>query len=168
MSVSLVATFGNVHVEMAGWREALRVAGARVFSTDIIDRGCCDQVFDFLSPRQPRLARFGGIITNPPFGDRGRLAVSFIEAGLRRIADGGFLALLLPADFDSAKTRTALFRECPHFIGKIVLTQRIVWFERGDGVREAPKENHHWFLWSRAVLRDPPPPVILYAPPSRN
>ena len=34
----------------------------------------------------------------------------FIKAGLRRIAGGGFMALLLPADFDSAKTRSAAVR----------------------------------------------------------
>src|SRR5262249_35684246 len=73
-------------------------------------------------------------------------------------------ALLLPYDFDSAKTRARYFGDCPHFVAKIALTKRIVWFERNDGIREAPKENSAWFLWQRSPLRLRHPPVILYAP----
>jgi hypothetical protein len=29
-------------------------------------------------------------------------------------------------------------RDCPEFVGKIVLRERIVWFQRRDGIREAP------------------------------
>jgi len=71
---------------------------------------------------------------------------------------------LLPCDFDSAKTRVRYFGDCPEFVGKIVLRERIVWFQRSDGVREAPKENSAWFLWERSPLRIRRQPVILYAP----
>ena len=54
--------------------------------------------------------------------------MAFIEAGLRQLPIGAILALLLPCDFDSGKTRARYFRDCPHFVGKIVLTQRVVWF----------------------------------------
>jgi hypothetical protein len=57
-----------------------------------------------------------------------------------------------------------LFRHCNYFVGKVVLTKRIVWFKRPDGKREQPKENAAWFLWARPVLRTRQPPVILYAP----
>jgi hypothetical protein len=146
--------------------EALRLAGcASVYTSDIVDRGNGqDEVLDFLSAQIPKLAHFDLFATNPPFGQGGRLATAFIEAGLRRLPIGGTLALLLPCDFDSAKTRAHYFRDCPHFIGKIVLTQRVVWFERNDGVREAPKENSAWFLWVHSPLRVRRPPVILYAP----
>src|SRR5262249_18015377 len=72
-------------------------------------------------------------------------------------------ALLLPCDFDSAKTRARYFAGCPHFVAKIVLTKRIVWFERDDGVRVCPKENHAWFVWQKSPLRVRHAPVILYA-----
>jgi hypothetical protein len=146
--------------------EALKVAGATVYSTDIADRGFSDfnGTFDFLSDRNPVMPRFDLIVTNPPFGQGGKLAVGFIEAGLQRIADHGTLALLLPVDFDSAKTRAHLFADCPHFLGKIILRRRIVWFERTDGKHEAPKENHAWFTWSRPLLKTRQPPLIMYAP----
>jgi hypothetical protein len=75
------------------------------------------------------------------------------------------LARLLPCDFDSAKTRARYFGDCPEFVGKIVLRERIVWFPRSDGIREAPKENSAWFLWERSPLRSRRLlPVNLYAP----
>jgi hypothetical protein len=147
--------------------EALRQQGcARVYTSDIEDRGNRqDEVLDFLSGRMPKLPSFDALCTNPPYGQGGRLAVAFIEAGLAWTEKrGGLLALLLPCDFDSAKTRARFFRDCPHFLAKIVLTRRIVWFERNDGIREAPKENSAWFIWQRNLLRVHRSPMVLYAP----
>jgi hypothetical protein len=151
--------------------EALRRAGcAHVHATDIVDRGNGQHgVFDFLSAQQiPTLSRFDLICTNPPFGQGGRLATAFIESGLRRLPVGAMLALLLPCDFDSAKTRVRYFGDCPHFTGKVVLRKRVAWFERNDGIREAPKENSGWFIWERSALRVRRPPIILYAPDIRR
>jgi hypothetical protein len=147
--------------------KALQRAGcAQVFPSDIVDQsGVEQQVLDFLGDRLLKeLLPYDAIITNPPFGPGGRLAVAFIARGLMLLRPGGLLALLLPCDFDSAKTRAQYFGDCPHFIGKIVLRRRVVWFERADGVREAPKENTAWFLWRRNVLRFRQPPILLYAP----
>src|SRR5262245_2471067 len=118
--------------------EALRLQGcARVYTSDIVDRGTGqDEVLDFLSVQRPKFKRPDLICTNPPFGQGGRLATAFIEAGLHRLPVGAMLALLLPADFESAKTRRCYFGNCPHFVAKIVLTKRIIWFQRNDGIRE--------------------------------
>lgn len=164
------------HIELAGMRiwecacgdgrmaEALKIAGASVFASDIEARGYrLDAVIDFVAGQIPEAERFGGVITNPPFGKRGKLAERFIRAGLRRIADCPFMALLLPVDFDSAKTRMPLFAGSPHFAGKIILTRRIVWFTNPDPRHENPKENSAWFLWSRNVIRGRSP-IVLYAP----
>src|SRR6516162_6747065 len=120
-----------------------------------------DAVLDFTGGMNPKFS-FSGIATNPAYGLRGKVAERSIEAGLRYIANGGFLALLLGAYFDSAKTRVRFFRDCPLFAAKIVLTRRIVWFSNPDPDKERPKENHAWFIW-----QNPPPgsaPLILYAP----
>ena len=71
---------------------------------------------------------------------------------------------MLPVDFDSATKRPRYFRDCPEFVGKIVLTERVVWFENPDPKKESPKENTAWFLWERSPLRTRRPPIILYAP----
>jgi predicted RNA methylase len=149
--------------------EALKAAGATVHATDICPYDYpLDKVLDFTSGMH-RAKRFDGIITNPPYGQRNKLAEEFVEVGLRHIArDGGFLALLLPTDFDSAKTRSHLFRDCPYFAGKVVLTRRIKWFEPPPGERKkSPKENHTWYAWGRSVLRGRHP-AVLYAPVGRG
>jgi hypothetical protein len=149
--------------------EALWRAGAHaVFATDIEDRGYArlDGLLDFISPQNPEITFDDlGIVTNPPTGQRGRLGEAFIEAGLHRIDRRGLLALLLPVDFDSAVTRRHLFADCDAFAAKIVLTRRIVWYERHDGERENPKPNHAWFVWQ--LPRQTEYPIILYAPSPR-
>jgi hypothetical protein len=96
-----------------------------------------------------------GIVTNPPFGSGGRYAEVFIEHAL---ALAPFVAMLLRIDFDSGKTRTRLFGDCPFFAGKLILLDRIVWFPR-EG-KAGPSENHAWYLWDR---RHQGAPTIRYA-----
>src|SRR5262249_49162344 len=122
--------------------EALQQHCVRVYASDIVDYGRGqDEVLDFLSDQAPKLGWPPHLIcTNPGFGQGGRAAVAFIEAGLRRLPVGAMLALLLPCDFDSGKTRPRYFGDCPHFIGKIVLRRRVVWFKNPDPKKENPKE----------------------------
>jgi predicted RNA methylase len=145
--------------------EALRRAGAHaVYCTDVEDRGYArlDALLDFTTAR-PKISFLDPrIITNPPFGKRGKTAEAFIEAGLNHIGRRGLLALLLPVDFDSAASRRHLFADCDAFAVKIVLTRRIVWYERHDGERENPKPNRAWFVWR--LPRPTEYPIILYAP----
>jgi hypothetical protein len=150
------------HIDVAGhipWEfaagegpvaEGLKGAGAAaVRCTDIAYYGYpLDQKFDFLSADDPPFA-FDDMISNPPYGYRGGLITPFIEAGLRRLTPNGVLALLLPLDCDSAARRSAYFGSCPHFDLKIVINKRIIWFERTDGKRAQPKENHAWYVWRR-------------------
>jgi hypothetical protein len=163
------------HIELKGRRiwepacgdgrmaEALKAAGAHVYATDIIDYGYAgmDELFDFTSEQTPKFRNIDAIITNPPTGKGGRLAVKFIASGLWHTRKRGSLALLLPPDFDSGVTRQKFFADCPRFAGKVVLLDRPIWYRRTDGEREQPKENRVWDLWSHDLLRTTP--VILYA-----
>lgn len=100
-----------------------------------------------------------GIVTNPPYD----LAEEFCAHALKLTAPvKGFVAMLLRVDFDSAKTRAHLFRDCPAFAKKIVLTKRIAWFVEADGKPKAsPSYNHCWMLWNHDHVG---PPTIAYAP----
>jgi len=91
------------------------------------------------------------ICMNPPY----RQAEEFITHSLE-VAD--FVAALLRVDYDSAKTRRYLFGDCSRFAKKLILTRRIIWFERPGA---APSYNHAWFCWSSAHRG---PPTICYAP----
>ncbi len=100
---------------------------------------------------------------------RNKIAEQFIKRGLVHITNsgGGLLILLLPYDFDAAKSRHKLFADCPNFIAKIVLTRRVRWFEPPPGTKKkSPKENHCWCIWSgRPRSRAP---ALYYAPKSNG
>jgi hypothetical protein len=144
--------------------EALKACGAaRVFCSDIMERGGypLDRVLVFISDEAGFDVDY--IITNPAWGEGNKLAELFIEFGLRRLKRGT-LALLLPVDFDSAKTRYHLFAGEPRFMGKVSLLRRPVWFVE-PGKKPIPKDNMAWFLWSAIPVA---PPTIRYAPRPSN
>jgi hypothetical protein len=100
---------------------------------------------DFLKRTQPPDGDVEAIVTNPPYGAdrRGDLACAFIRHALS--LDVRIVAMLLRVDFDSGKTRVDLFRDNRLFAGRIVLLDRIKWFEGPS----APSDNHSWFIWDR-------------------
>ena len=120
-----------------------------------------DEGFDAIATNDNFLAQtslpgtdIDGICTNPPYGYGGRLACQFIAHAIELVP---VVAMLLRVDFDSGKTRTSMFRDCPAFDRKVVLLHRIVWFEREDA--PGPSENHAWFVWNRSHRG---PPTISY------
>lgn len=65
------------------------------------------------------------------------------------------IAMLLRVDFDSALGRQPLFRFNPFFAGKVVLLNRIKWFQGPS----SPSDNHALFLWDH---QHKGPPTIQY------
>lgn len=122
---------------------ALQKAGFSVVGQDIQDGA------DFLARDYSDV--FDAIVTNPPYNKAG----PFVEHALKLMKPKeGVVAMLLRTDFDHAKTRRHLFADNPAFKQKIVLTKRIVWFDRPGA---APSFNHAWFVWdwSKNWLTDP-------------
>ena len=129
-----------------------------VYSSDLVtnyNRGWPDT--DFL--QQSHLPVIGhsiktdAIVTNPPFN---RMAEKFIRHGIELLKPvNGWMAMLLPVDFDSGKTRKDMFGMCGGYAGKLVLTSRIIWFERDDGT-DNPSANHAWFMWDFSKKRQTP------------
>lgn len=123
--------------------DVLREAGAEVVTSDIAtyDRRH-DSTIDFLADRFAyKNPKHDAIITNPPFGKGNRDAVKFAELALKRC--NGLVALLLTAKFDFGKTRQHLFGDCPRFMAKIALLDRIQWFP-GE---TTGTEDHAWYVW---------------------
>ncbi len=134
---------------------------AKVMKSDIegdLDTGVIASDFLLFKP-WASLGDVGAIITNPPY----ETAQAFIERALHLMEPcQGLVAMLLRCDFDHAKSRMHLFRDCPAFAKKLVLMKRIVWFEAEPGKpKAAPSFNHAWYLWS---WRHDGPPVIAYGP----
>lgn len=137
--------------------DVLRRNGLDVITSDVAvyDREH-DFAFDFLDERAPSAAVCDAIVTNPPYGPGNRLAAKFARLALERC--DGWVALLLTAKFDFAKTRMDLFRDNPRFGGKVQLVDRIQWFE-GECTGT---EDHSWYIWAptgKAIF----PPSISYA-----
>jgi len=124
---------------------ALLAAGFDVIGTDLTHG-------DFLERRDR--AASDAIVTNPPYDQ----AAAFIEHALALV---DVVAMLLRTDYDHAQTRQHLFGHCPYFAKKLVLTRRIVWFERPGA---APSFNHAWFIWDAAHRG---PPTIAYDAPKK-
>jgi len=149
-------------------------------------------VADFLDVQQRPITPITDIVSNPPYGEDGELAVQFIEHALNITQDvRGQVAMLLRADFDHASSRQHIFRSHPAFAKRIVLTKRIKWFEgpvtckhcnghgsvpRDDGLclvkckpcrgkgkkNQSPSENHCWFIWDWQTVGRHP--QVAYAP----
>lgn len=102
---------------------------------------------------------YNGIITNPPY----EYAEQFCRQAITLTEGcGGFAAMLLRTDFDHAKSRTHLFRDCPAFSKKLVLMKRICWFVDDNGKPKAsPSFNHAWYIWD---WKHEGPPTIGYGP----
>jgi hypothetical protein len=114
---------------------------------------------DFLLVSRDAMPNADAIITNPPY----ELAQEFIEHALRLMEPvQGIVCMLLRTDFDHAKSRSHLFRDCLAFAKKLVLMKRIVWFVEDDGKPKAsPSFNHAWYIWD---WKHEGPPTIGYAP----
>ncbi len=102
---------------------------------------------------------YQAIITNPPY----ELATEFCVQAMRLTESrGGMVAMLLRTDFDHAKSRTHLFRDCPAFSKKLVLMKRICWFVEDNGKPKAsPSFNHAWYIWD---WRHEGAPTLAYGP----
>jgi hypothetical protein len=139
--------------------QALDASGFRVHATDLAGRNGSPLTQDFLSLLEAP-PEIRAIVTNPPYA----LATEFIEQALDMMEmRRGLVAMLLKVDFDSACTRAKLFADCKAWGRKLVLTRRIVWFDKPPepGKRKStPSENHAWFVWDWG--RRPGPPTIGY------
>lgn len=113
---------------------------------------------DFLLFARVPSGDIDAVITNPPY----ELGSEFCEHALKLMEScGGQVAMLMRTDFDHAKSRSHLFRDCPAFAKKVVLTKRIVWFEPEPGSKgKSPSFNHAWFIWD---WKHEGPPTIGYA-----
>ena len=143
--------------------------GYTVVSSDIADRGFGTPGVDFLACREvPAGCR--SLVTNPPYGDSGLHAgqsrsltamLGFLRHALMLTAAvQGQLALLVRLQWIAGQRVAAVMSGAP-FSAVVVLTHRILWFERGEDTK--PAQHHHaWVVFDHA---HPPgqPPALLYA-----
>jgi hypothetical protein len=105
---------------------------------------------DFLQSVLPNDNLGWAIITNPPYGKAGKLAEAFVRHALKlTLPAKGMTAMLLPIEWDAAKTRQDLFENFQGHTTKITLTERIRWTNLPQS-KSGPSQNHAWFVWDHA------------------
>jgi hypothetical protein len=118
-----------------------------VISSDIHPLFPQCQELDFLS-YTPVALKFDAIITNPPFGE---LVTSFMERGIEHIRTNKtrLVAMLARNELDCAGVeRSHLFKNCPEFSAKVVLTWRPRWIKDSKG---SPRHQYAWYIWEPAM-----------------
>jgi len=90
------------------------------------------------------------IITNPPYTRP--LVDDIITHQIERVESSQVygVAVLLRSYFDHAKSRTAMFRDCPLYAGQIRLLFRPLWKKKEPG-DHGPIHNFVWHIWHRDV-----------------
>jgi len=123
--------------------DVLMCGGADVHTTDIETyTRAHDVIFDFNESDIIKTA-FHAIITNPPYGPGNHTAAKFTRRSLQRC--DGWVVMLLTVKFDSGSSRVDLFRDNPRFHKKVVLLDRLRWFD-GPGTMDGT-EDHAIFIW---------------------
>lgn len=124
--------------------DILQIWGASVTTSDIEKyERAHDAIYDFFSPLPRTPIPFDAIITNPPYGLGNRQAVTFTRNALA--CCNGWVAMLLTAKFDWGSTRVDMFRDCPRWHKKIVLIDRLRFFDSPDATDGT--EDHAWYIW---------------------
>lgn len=132
--------------------DVLKKAGAKVFTSDIATyKRRHSMVLDFFASGLSKSVR-PCIITNPPWGKGNHTAAKFVRSALQRAPD--LVAIFMTMKFDSGSTRVDLFRDNPRFAAKIVLLDRVAFFNGKTGT-----EDHAWYVWTKKRRK---PPVIIY------
>lgn len=120
----------------------LRDLNFSVFATDIVDRGCCDQLFDFL---KEDFEITTDLITNPPYSK----ATEFVRKTLDSMRGGFKAAFLLRLSFLEGQARRELFDLYPP--EKIyVFSKRLACYKDGivdPNLRSAV--SYAWFIWTK-------------------
>lgn len=140
----------------------LQEKGFWVYSTDIVDRGCCDEIVDFLreepvygistKPLYDSHDITYDIITNPPY----KYAMEFVLRALELLQAGCKCYMFLKLTFlESEKRFKELFAKQPpkaiYVFSKRVLCAKNGEFERmreGGGSAVA----YAWFVWEKGYI----------------
>lgn len=153
-----IAFYGTILDPACGGGTGLERSAAHGYlaiGSDIVDRGCGGQTFDFLAPDYPYRAE--NVVCNPPY----RLAAEFARKGLQIGAKR--VALLVPLPFLASQGRYSLFAESP-VSHVVVLSKRPSMPPGGQEIAATGgKEDYCWVVWSRDRAARP---VILWGMPT--
>lgn len=127
----------------------LRELGYCVWSSDLVDRGCQDDIIDFLK-EEPRHKYKGDIITNPPY----KFATEFILKALDIVETGHKVAMFLKLTTLEGQDRyNKLFKKYPPKT-IYVYTKRIECAKNGE-FKGSSAVCYAWFVWEKGIDSSP-------------
>ena len=117
--------------------------------SDIMDRGCGAEIFDFLNDFL-NTEWNGDILTNPPYAN----ALEFVKKALAIIPKGRKAAFLLRIQFLEGMERRALFnKEPPKYV--YVFSKRALCAKNGDfNLQNGSAMCYAWFVWEKGFSGD--------------
>lgn len=112
--------------------------------SDIIDRGCGAEIFDFLNDFLNK-EWSGDILTNPPYAN----ALEFVKKALSIVPKGRKAAFLLRIQFLEGMERRALFdKEPPKYV--YVFSKRALCAKNGDfNLQSGSALCYAWIVWEK-------------------
>lgn len=127
----------------------LRELGYCVWSSDLVDRGCQDDIIDFLK-EEPRHKYKGDIITNPPY----KFATEFTLKALDIVETGHKVAMFLKLTTLEGQDRyNKLFKKYPPKT-IYVYTKRIQCAKNGE-FKGSSAVCYAWFVWEKGIDSSP-------------
>ena len=127
--------------------EKMRQLGKCVWNTDLINRGCQDDIMDFL--KQEKTFK-GDIITNPPY----KYCTEFILKALELVEDGHKVAMFLKLQTLEGQDRyKKIFCKFPPKT-IYVYTKRIQCAKNGE-FQGTSAVCYAWFVWVKGYKGDP-------------
>lgn len=128
--------------------ERLKKYGYNVYSTDLIDRGYCEEQLDFL---KCNTRWHGDIITNPPY----KYALEFVQKALDLVDDGNRVFMFLKIQFLEGQRRRELF-DTKQLEALYVSSKRIVCAKDGEFDKNyASAVAYGWFVFKKGYGSDP-------------
>lgn len=123
--------------------KVLKQRGYAVYSTDLIDRGCNDDTFDFLTRENANYSC--DILTNPPY----KYAKEFVEKALEIQANGYYTIMFLKIQFLEGQARKKLFERYPPKYVYINSTRQLCAMNGEFKKYKATAICYCWFVWEK-------------------
>lgn len=130
--------------------KVLLEAGYSVTSTDVVDRGYGDGLFDFLQGDVESNSVHADIITNPPY----KFAQQFVEKAIDVVSVGHKVAMFLKLTFLEGNKRLRLFTQYPPKV-VYVCVDRVKCGLNGNFEGERSAVAYAWFVWEKGSMTPP-------------
>ena len=126
----------------------LKEYGYNVWSTDLVNRGCQDELIDFISPLYNTIESWDGdIITNPPY----KYCTEFILTALDKVKDGHKVAMFLKLTTLEGQDRYEKIysKYPPKYI--YIYSKRIQCAKNGE-FKGTSAVCYAWFVWEKGYI----------------